>query len=1648
MACALCVPAYLLNAQQPLTVGPSQAAGQGVGVVHFLNWWSQVNHSVTGDTTYYSAWLPNGNIIGTENDGNGFGCGAGINIAVLKLNWAGWSNPTASTVNLVNCMASYAPSVEATSPWLWQWMTYSTGPNTSASASWKNRVPFSKGGNLYLPVERQIHTGDPTRHDAGYVKSPNGGANWCNAYNWAYRAGGPGCDSVNWKADGDAPPCGAVSSAGGFPCLDPAYTDASHSAIMWKDLPSGTENWIWINPGVQDGAAYPTPWPNDGCDPSQYTCFMLTPMDGSLARVANSDEILDISAWHYYTCPTITQTYRCPGSDPANWTTTFANRTPVLYTQETKNSFAIITAAPYSIIYIKEFGVYVMGDSSNSFIWALTAQGPWHISAKMFGPVSGSFFSFAPALGYDVLSTNPPHVQMSVATNCPPNGAACNSGGNLDGAPVMSQWDLIAGRNPATGGESFQYDNYYPGNGYYVGAAYQYSDGHVAGSLPRSKLIWGFDLADVGNTNRTDWPFFVDRGNYSVVLTPCRSVGYNVTPSGCGTVGNGSTGTHVSSTGISTNYIDTSSIGHFQVAPYEAGLNDIRSNTITPTAMQGNGSYSVMGVYQFGNSNTFHNYSAIWATGLDTGANGQSSITLNYTDNLLSLDWGPQGVAHWRIQASQTFPISTPTFIAVTVQAQTGCGTGCVPTAHLWVSIGGVLVDLFAGQSYIAVSGASSAKTPAVQAGPFAIGLGVAGTGGAGGAGSQATVTVNSFLVYSGAASSSDVQFTFNSMIAKMKARGIDIGPPSMTFDATNTQLSISYTAPNSSACTVEASESPTYSPLVHDVDTTLFAGSNQDNRDGAINVGTRRVFVLGQRLSATALDSNVYSRALQAYTRHYVRTTCGSVVYQGFGDTTNIPLNSTYQDIPQLDRSSPGDTVMPTLPASRATPFIDPHSGAQVLQVSLASDKPYNPTNNATNGPFLFFSGAPRVCGASKVGPGPGYLCKFAQGDGGPDSFYYIIPTSPPDIRYLGASFGIGTLNAVDGKFYSGGGNNVTVQTYSGTYASGSLSFSSSTLISNLTSAIVAFDATFDPTLFATCGFNAVGDFLHLGCGRGSQDSYAWVGAIRISTATVVAAVRFDDNLRTRWCAVHQIVPTGYDQPLFQIIPHAFVDGGLGQGPYLTTLTAGINSSATTIAVAGEPACSTCGTDPGVALARVGDVFQIGSEYVQIVTKTSSTSWMVTRGARSSTPASHSSADNVTGSCNGTQIFWKFLNDPHGTDTTNTNFVQDFAWSAVSGHDDATTDQLLSEAGDGWVVRAGNLMTQVGQPYTALIPSQFSFAGKNANCFGNACRKHPAVGQPGSAWFGDFPDWDFVGTGNGADTLVNITGSLYKVTAAMPVISPKHYAIAAAIGAESSNSTYPLHSILDVSPAVIGGTSADNYKLCIANASNECFSGAVKGDIYVNVPALPGLKCDSGHHLCIANFSRYANGAAQIGVDGTSGRILASLPLRKTNDYPTYKTLADGSYMLYAIGSAAAAEHWDAPSNVLMTKLPPFTAPDALDRSTFIRAPISITTPTGLGIATATVQFGYLEQGTMNQHYCTSRSEACVVVSATVTDATPYSFETTDSYTRASCASSCTITLPVLPSHTAYWRVAFYDGSGNFVQYGASGVATENIVR
>src|ERR1035437_6967334 len=637
----------------------------------------------------------------------------------------------------------------------------------------------------------------------------------------------------------------------------------------------------------------------------------------------------------------------------------------------------------------------------------------------------------------------------------------------------------------------------------------------------------------------------------------------------------------------------------------------------------------------------------------------------------------------------------------------------------------------------------------------------------------------------------------------------------------------------------------------------------------------------------------------------------------------------------------------------------------------------------------------------------------------------------------------------STDGSIYDFDGTNITIKTYNGNYLQASqntaVSFTSTPLISGVPAAIHAFNSAFVAANYGCSAAQVTGDYVTIACLRGNRDTYGWLAVVRISTTSVIAAMRVSDNIQTRWCGIHSWSNMWTSAGL-ALTPHGFTAGnGLGGGPYISTYAdAGtLAANTTTFSVSGEPACAECGTDASVPIAQVGDVFTFNAdgsnEKIQIITKNSPTSWTVMRGYNGTTPSTHAPGAVLYGTCQPTggyfMVAWKFLADPNGTDATSTNVVTETAAGIRDGHLDMGLNLSIAEH---WPVRVGDLLTEIAQPLTRTVPSEPLFAGKSAPCYGNLCKSHPSVG-PTSNWLTDYLGFDTID--NGADTLTPVSGQLYKYgNAGGYGFWPKHFATVGVTGARYAGGPYQLR---DVSPAVLGTTSADSYKFCIANAAGECYATSAKGDIYLNVPGSPSA-C-GGADPCIGGMQAYGHGVLQIGTSGVNSRVISNglVGLRNTLDYPTAKALPDGSYLMFTVGDIET----HTPSHLLMAKLPPFTASDSVDRTTFVRAPISITTPSGLGIVSATVEFGYLEQGTPSQHYCTSRREACVAVASTITDATPFYYKTTDTYTRASCATSCTITIPVLPGHVAYYQPVFYDSGNSVVSSGSPGVVGDFVL-
>lgn len=152
---------------------------------------------------------------------------------------------------------------------------------------------------------------------------------------------------------------------------------------------------------------------------------------------------------------------------------------------------------------------------------------------------------------------------------------------------------------------------------------------------------------------------------------------------------------------------------------------------------------------------------------------------------------------------------------------------------------------------------------------------------------------------------------------------------------STQTQIVIDYTAPTTAACSVEASKSSLYTPLAHDVNTSMYATSDQDSRAGSQSLGRWRRFVLGKQGPAAieaASDGIYYSRALQVDTDYYIRVTCGGDQSTIRARTANL-MNGDARGEP-LAVSEPFTYKRITTNPRLISEFADPYTGVLVKNV------------------------------------------------------------------------------------------------------------------------------------------------------------------------------------------------------------------------------------------------------------------------------------------------------------------------------------------------------------------------------------------------------------------------------------------------------------------------------------------------------------------------------------------------------------------------------------------------------------------------------------------------------------------------------------------------------------------------------------------
>jgi hypothetical protein len=177
-----------------------------------------------------------------------------------------------------------------------------------------------------------------------------------------------------------------------------------------------------------------------------------------------------------------------------------------------------------------------------------------------------------------------------------------------------------------------------------------------------------------------------------------------------------------------------------------------------PSAMAGNGTYSVAGLFRFNGPSSRN--APLWFTGDYSSTNTSVALQYGVDGANLELAWNTNARGdRWRFNSGFTMLPGTWYFIAVTVQAN-----GATPIAHMWVSQPGSMVDKIADVPF-AKTGGSPTQTPNVTAAPMCLGLATGGVGG------NANASYAGLYIYNRVLSYSEVQVMYTALKRDMVRR-------------------------------------------------------------------------------------------------------------------------------------------------------------------------------------------------------------------------------------------------------------------------------------------------------------------------------------------------------------------------------------------------------------------------------------------------------------------------------------------------------------------------------------------------------------------------------------------------------------------------------------------------------------------------------------------------------------------------------------------------------------------------------------------------------------------------------------------------------------------------------------------------------------
>ncbi len=595
-------------------------------------------------------------------------------------------------------------------------------------------------------------------------------------------------------------------------------------------------------------------------------------------------------------------------------------------------------------------------------------------------------------------------------------------------------------------------------------------------------------------------------------------------------------------------------------------------------------------------------------------------------------------------------------------------------------------------------------------------------------------------------------------------------------------------------------------------------------------------------------------------------------------------------------------------------------------------------------------------------------------------------------------------------------------------------------------------------------------------------QDSYAWLAVFdpgnglpvgsEGSTAGIIAAMSTYKNYPIRWCSSHGVTPIGDTDWMF--IGSNYLRGNSdqpGYGMYTSNIVSG-NLPATTnscpanpfgdtqctdIIVDGEPCDESenpqifnakCGNPAHSYLqdAEVGDIFGINPttrgrfyrEFVRIIEKNGN-NWKIGRGLNQTTIISHDTGaldaactahDTEQENYDLTNWVWDYVNDPHGTGNPGTTIVYDK--NGTGGHGAYRPNKMLEIMyPPKYQLRSGAVPDFINATKVILDDANPAFSGIQGVGYPNTVDSHP------SPFYNDQFALDGRPYNSGgieySGSATSLGSGIYKYGVGVIPINRKKMTTIAHSG---------MYILKDISAPDSNINTASDHSYCVVVNPGECNSGSLAGEVYVksttatvsNCP-YPGI-AQTGwgqQHICIGDNAMYNQAIAQIGptvrTNGKNGRMLTHGLTRYNRQdlFWNVRATPDGAGMLFSL--PIDASYGEGSGQLFFAKLPPFTV-DAHIRDDFVNTTVEVPNSTNDSATSASVLFGYTEEGLASDYFCTSRNESCIRGSHSGVD---YDFGSTTS-SRVSCADGCDISVPIIPSRVAYMQIQYHDSDGAII--------------